>query len=143
MSKHPKNTGASNLREPWKPGECGNPKGRPRGSVNLLQRIREKLLELPEGDRQALADAAAEAYAKAMAHGDIRHIQDFLDRDEGKPTQPIDLNGALEIQTITPQEAIQRQAEALQRASLVRPVLAVPKAPGNGNGNGNGRNGHR
>ena len=123
---------------------CKPGPGRPTGSVGLFNAIRRELLKRtktsPKGQNVQLRDQAAKAYVDAMLKGDIKHLIDFLDRDEGKPSQPIALTGTLELESMTPQEAVARQAAVLERASLVRPRLEVstPKAGPNGNGNGRG-----
>ena len=63
----------------WKPGQSGNPSGRPKGSMNLMPLIRRLL---SEGDgEQALAVAQA-ALDKAK-QGDAKVLAMFLDRLDG------------------------------------------------------------
>lgn len=123
----------------YKPGVCGNPGGRPKGSVNLMERIRAKLMEEVRGGPTLAADEVAEAVVKLLKKGSALHLKDFLDRDEGKPTQPIDLTGNLSIESMSPAQAVTQQAAALERASLVQPRLAVKAVGKHTSGNGNGK----
>lgn len=63
----------ANLRPRWLPGQSGNPKGRTPDSVTTL---------LKEKDKQAVAD---KLYQLAL-DGDMKAIDVFLDRTEGKVT---------------------------------------------------------
>lgn len=60
----------------FKPGQRGNPKGRPRGSQNLkavLERVLRKKIEVRKGNktsRVTLAEAIAEGFALKAAQGD-------------------------------------------------------------------------
>ncbi|KKM85518.1 hypothetical protein LCGC14_1288250 [marine sediment metagenome] len=65
---------------PWQPGQSGNPNGRPKNSVTTLlknqdakttQEICDKLIELAK-------------------EGDLPAIKEYLDRTDGKVTQPTD-----------------------------------------------------
>lgn len=73
----------------WKPGQSGNPKGRPKGTT-----ITEQLLKLadgvPEGEEKPRALLAAEkAWELAMA-GDDKLLKILLDRMEGPVKQIIE-----------------------------------------------------
>lgn len=78
--KHRGNTG--NLRPPWQPGESGNPKGRPKGTS-----ITDRLRKIVERDDGKVADALAQAAAKAALKGDFRFWNAILDRLEGPVPQ--------------------------------------------------------
>lgn len=67
-----------NLRPPWKPGESGNPKGRPKG-----RSITDRLRQIVEQDDGKVADALAKAATKAALKGDFRFWQEILNRLEG------------------------------------------------------------
>ena len=70
------------------PGVSGNPNGRPKGR-SITARLRE-LLEATElggkplkGGKQ-VADLVAEALLKNAIKGDVRHLQELINRVEGK-----------------------------------------------------------
>lgn len=72
----------------FKPGQSGNPNGRPKGSLSLTTIIRQKL---EEGDRAA---RLAERLVKIAESGEDRHaltaIEQILDRLEGKPIAKVE-----------------------------------------------------
>lgn len=55
--RHP---GSENLRPPWKPGECPNPGGRPKGSSILAPLLRKLAAQQNEHGEGKLAEAHAE-----------------------------------------------------------------------------------
>lgn len=76
-----------NLR-PWKPGESGNPGGRPR--KRLIDRELEELLTKEDS---ALAKAIAEVLLARARKGDLRAIQLVAERTEGRPRQAMEVSG--------------------------------------------------
>ena len=61
----------ANLRPPWKPGESGNPKGRPEGTISLTSMIKKKLeLLSPDGKRQAIEVLADNIIQDALDSSD-------------------------------------------------------------------------
>jgi hypothetical protein len=70
---------------PFKPGQSGNPAGRPKGT-DLTTRLR-KIVE--ESD-QGVADALMRAAVKAALKGDYRFWKEILDRLDGPVTQKQD-----------------------------------------------------
>ena len=76
----------------FKKGQSGNPLGRPKGSVSIVSLIREKLEEIPEGQKKRYADLLVDRiFIKALKEGDTATIRDIIDRIDGKPVQPTDL----------------------------------------------------
>lgn len=72
----------------FQPGQSGNPGGRPKGR-SIAAILRELLdqtelggQKIPDGKRAA--DMLGEALLKHALKGDIRHIQEVLNRTEGK-----------------------------------------------------------
>jgi len=82
----------------WKPGQSGNPGGRPKGAINLSKRIENKLLEALQGqgpEGKQVADALASAIVKAMVKDPVkaeRLIARVMDRDEGPIAQNVELS---------------------------------------------------
>lgn len=77
----------------FKPGQSGNPKGRPEGSFSLTRMLREKLQEIPEGENKlTYADLLVrKTLAKAIKDGDVSMIRYCYDRLEGAPKNFSDL----------------------------------------------------
>ena len=77
-AKQKKNT----PRTAWKPGQSGNPKGRPPKGDTMTEALKEKV------DKEAVAE---KLYAMAM-EGDIAALKYIYDRVDGKPRESVDLN---------------------------------------------------
>jgi len=74
----------------WKPGQSGNPKGRPPKGQSLTDALKERV------DKQAIAD---KLYEMAI-EGDISALKYIYDRVDGKPGESIDLNHQGEVRII-------------------------------------------
>ena len=72
----------------WKPGQSGNPGGRPR-TAKLSEACRAKLASPMPGDpeNRSFAEAIADKLAQQALKGDIRAAQELADRAEGRPSQ--------------------------------------------------------
>ena len=94
---------------PWKPGQTGNPNGRPRKKP-ITDRYREAIEEeLPDEDREALGlprgatigDAIAKKMARRAAFDEVRAVEsarEIRESIEGRAPQSIDVNEARDIQ---------------------------------------------
>lgn len=69
----------------FKPGQSGNPGGRPKG-----QSITAKLRAIVDADDGAVAIALAEAAKKAALEGDFRFWKELCDRIDGPIRQQLD-----------------------------------------------------
>lgn len=69
----------------WKPGQSGNPCGRPKGSISLMVRFERRLREaVLSGDRE-LADAVVEAMVRAVIRDPIKAwpiLREFIQRED-------------------------------------------------------------
>lgn len=89
---------------PWKPGESGNPSGRPKALQAIVAKGREWSMELFE-----------QLHMLALMHADVnirmRATEMILDRTFGKPKQQVDLVAQLEhtfvirVPTVAPDDA--------------------------------------
>ena len=77
----------------FKPGQSGNPKGRPK-SVTLSEALRLELAKAhPQGDgEQTYAEAIAAILCQTAAQGNILAAKEIADRTEGKPKQVLDVD---------------------------------------------------
>jgi hypothetical protein len=84
----------SGLRPPWKKGECGNPKGRPR-TATLSEAYREKLAEPYPRDRKGrtYAQVIADKIVRKATKGNLSCAQEVADRVEGRARQSVAVNG--------------------------------------------------
>jgi hypothetical protein len=90
----------------WRPGQSGNPKGRPKKGDSMAeflragldeihpveQRLAEKEGREPRTNRQIIKERL---YAKAIA-GDAKSIDSLLNRIEGKPRSSVEVSGVVE-----------------------------------------------
>lgn len=81
--------------KPFKPGQSGNPKGRPKKLPEIDVLLAEVLGD-EDGDE---AKAILSALLKKAKAGDVRAAEVLLDRAYGKATQPIkgDFNGQFTV----------------------------------------------
>jgi len=91
---------------PFKPGQSGNPKGRPKGAKGLTSLLREALersetVEDENGNKtQVKTSEVIIAKLLDMAKkGNQKSIQEIFDRIEGKPKQEIDHSGSIPVET--------------------------------------------
>jgi hypothetical protein len=90
----------SGLRPPWRPGEAGNPRGRPRGLVRAVQKRAgkdgQKLVEALWVIAYAAPDER-EKYFGEKVHVRTRErilaLEALLDRGFGRPAQSLDVSG--------------------------------------------------
>jgi hypothetical protein len=90
----------------WKPGQSGNPGGRPKTA--LLSHACRELLAAPlpnDPQGRTYAEAIAETLGQKAIAGDIRAAQEIADRAEGKPRQ------SLEIENVALREAFERMTD--------------------------------
>lgn len=83
--------------KPWKPGQSGNPKGRPRKIPELETLIDEVLGEEKDGTKAIIAIVRNLRRIATGNHGaqSVRAAEILLDRTYGKPKQPIEASGEL------------------------------------------------
>lgn len=77
-----------NLRPPFKKGDVGNPKGRPRKPIELKEELNAALSKL-DGGRTNLQIIIEKAVSMAKK-GDMSAMREVFDRTFGKPKQAID-----------------------------------------------------
>lgn len=69
----------------FKPGQSGNPAGRPKGVKYVSEAVREFLERaLAPGSEYSLADALAKALIDQALAGDVSALREVMDRAEGK-----------------------------------------------------------
>lgn len=113
MDKEVKNTEGitdkrlENLRPPFKPGESGNPNGRPLGQRNYATIYREALLKLAKINDKTPEELEEEILSKGLLSarsGDYRFYKDIQDRLHGTATQVVESTIKVTDDTITPEE---------------------------------------
>jgi hypothetical protein len=79
--------------KPFRPGQSGNPKGRPKGSRNRNTIIME-WLEAPSEDGEPNVDTMTKAIIKKAIGGDVPAFRELLDSAYGKIADKTELTGA-------------------------------------------------
>jgi hypothetical protein len=120
-----RNRKMANLK-PWKPGQSGNPRGRPK-TRTLSEELRARLKEQYPGRSDA-------TYGRMVAHklvdlaidGEIAAIREVFDRTEGKPKQVVDVN-VEERKREMVEDAIARLIEEAQvsRDEAIEQLIAI------------------
>lgn len=70
----------------------GNPGGgRPVGSISIVEAIKRKLVEVPDGQTKTYLELAVIRYfKKAIQDGDSKILKDLIDRVDGKALQKVE-----------------------------------------------------
>lgn len=96
-AKQPANSNGSKVARgrPFKKGQSGNPKGRPRTGLAAAELVRKIGDETIEGGavRMTRIEAVLRRMYQAAFAGDVRAATTLLDRGWGKPAQPIEASG--------------------------------------------------
>lgn len=80
------------------PGSHLNPNGQGKGNLSIVKLLREKLDEVPEGRKKSyVANLIEVILDKALVERDVKMIIDIINRIDGKPMQPTELKGQLDI----------------------------------------------
>ena len=93
MRKQREMANTQNLK-PWKPGQSGNPGGRPKRDA-ITEALREQLESQSEDATGSVADAIAAVLVKRALGGGVRAIREIADRTEGRPRQQIKVEAQL------------------------------------------------
>ncbi|MEJ7578653.1 MAG: DUF5681 domain-containing protein [Pyrinomonadaceae bacterium] len=108
----------SNLK-PFKPGQSGNPAGRPK-SITLSEAIRLQLAKkVSEGSDYTYAEAIAQVLCVAAVKGNVNAAREIADRTEGKPKQVLDLDMRVnDWRTLASQHGLSEQ-DVIREARLL------------------------
>jgi|SRR5262244_907152 len=92
---------ADHLREHcFRPGQSGNPGGRPKGTLRDL--LNERLDEIDPRTQKTYGRLLAEALVRAALGGNVEAFKAIADRIEGKPRLSVELtkDGTLPVMTL-------------------------------------------
>lgn len=82
-------------------GVSGNPDGRPKGSLSVVEAIRrelDKVADLPSNKEKKtyLELLIQRIMKKAIGDGDVAMIRDMINRIDGMPKQPVEMSGSID-----------------------------------------------
>lgn len=92
-----------NEKGQWVKGQSGNPEGRPKGTVSIVSALKERLEEIPKGEKKTYLNLFIDQIVKkTLKDGDVSMMKDVIDRIDGKPRQDvnIDMKGTMALQTV-------------------------------------------
>ncbi len=75
------------------PGVSGNPSGRPSESFSITKIIKEKLQEIPKGEKITYAELIIEQILIRASAGDPRMIKQIWEYIDGKPREILEYQG--------------------------------------------------
>lgn len=82
------------VQHQFKPGQSGNPKGRPKGSgvTDKLRALLDEEVDL-KGSKLTMKEALAKVIINKAMKGDHKFVKEVLDRTEGKATERLEVDG--------------------------------------------------
>lgn len=106
------------LKPPWKPGEAPNPKGRPRGSVNLTSILKRTLKEVATKEGHTFADVLVRATIQNAVKGNGAALKVCWER----------VDGILQSQEPSTESAASKVGELLKRISIEAKTDVPPES---------------
>lgn len=105
----------------FKPGQSGNPKGRPLKRDSIRDMLREEMagsVKLPDGRNVTKAQLIAMKAFALAAQGDMAAIKYLSDQVDGAPKQTVEHSGSIGHNPVSP-EAARAAAAAAEAAGEV------------------------
>jgi hypothetical protein len=68
----------------WKPGQSGNPKGRPPKLISITSQLKEHLCEIDEATEKTKAEIIVEKLIDLALAGNLEAIKEIMNRVDGK-----------------------------------------------------------
>jgi hypothetical protein len=100
---------------PWKPGQSGNPGGRPKRKP-----LTDKLLEVLEDPKEL--EVLVRVWLKQAQKGSVMHLREILDRVEGRVPQPLSVSGHVTHEMTDEEKARAREVLARMTAYDAQPL---------------------
>ena len=104
----------------WKPGQSGNPSGRPKGRVSITQRLKTTLAQDPE-----LAQALVDTWiARSLGPNGTKDLSMLIDRVDGAVARTVHVSDTLNVKRLGFSDPLLGTAEAVIEAEArVRTLL--------------------
>lgn len=83
----------------WKPGQSGNPAGRPKGQT-LTELLRKALFNIPDNEKQSVANKFIDSVVEQALKGDDKAQKLVFNYIDGLPKQDIQVGGELKINVV-------------------------------------------
>lgn len=115
----------------WKPGQSGNPAGRPK-TITLSEAYRNALAQPMPKDKKGrtIAEVIAEKVClEAAFTGNVQAAREIADRTEGKPKQAVDLNAnVFDWRELAKQYGINEHEVLIEAQRIIGDALAAGDA---------------
>ena len=89
------NSKSNNNLKSWKPGQSGNPAGRPIGSISLVAKLKEQLKEHPEN-----GDRIVDRWIKDAVKGNDKARSSIIDRIDGRAADKVEILRKIRVDVI-------------------------------------------
>lgn len=125
------------IDKPWlfKPGQSGNPKGKPKGTISITQMVKRELRRRdPETRKTWLEIFVRRALLKAIKDQDTQMIKLIWNYVDGMPVQPITGNGGGPITIDVLSERIKNDPEATAIATRLLEQITAGEGDAGGSG---------
>lgn len=90
----------------FKPGQSGNPNGRPKGTRNRSTIVREAIEAILQGKDQQVVDAMTAAIIEKAYAGDVQAYRELMDSAYGKNADTTKHEGGQKLEIIIKKEGI-------------------------------------
>jgi hypothetical protein len=119
-------------QQSWKPGQSGNPNGRPKKWSDIIEAElnKESLSRAKSGPGfKTIKEIITIKLLDMARHGNVRAIHELLDRNLGKPKESIELSGGLDVGiSRLSDEELDRRLEELEGRKINTPI-GTPETP--------------
>ncbi len=109
-----KKRGRTENLKPWKPGQSGNPGGRPKTKL-ITQAYQELLMEIDPKTGKTKATLIAEKTLKEALKGNLAAVKEATDRTEGKVLQQLGVGVSVTEGLAERMEEARKRVEAYER----------------------------
>lgn len=123
----------------WKPGQSGNPSGRPKSKI-ISEAMRKKAeLEVPDDSQgRTYAELLADAAYGHAASGKAQYLTEILNRNEGRPVQPIIHSGTIGLSIEEIDEKLKRFFDRARERARLQAAQSQGAGGGDGTDGGSG-----
>ncbi len=109
------------------PGNTANPNGRPIGALSIVEGIRRKLKECPEGDKKTYLEYVIDkVFKKILIDESERVLIDLIDRIDGKALQKVDYT-KVEPDDLIPLADKLKSKDGEQRKQIIKYLDEIDK----------------
>ena len=71
------------------PGTSGNLSGRPKGSISIRDRIKQRLEEIPDGEKETYLELIVKQVLGKAVRGDFQMLKLVWEHTDGRPTESL------------------------------------------------------